>query len=109
MRISDWSSDVCSSDLARPRSGRQDPDPVRRCLHDDLFLGGLQRLSAAEELLHLIGRQVSSGLQRPAAKAAGLFATNGWQGVQPAPTWVCQIPNRTAVSAESGCRRGWLV
>src|SRR3546814_4078822 len=33
MRISDWSSDVCSSDLRRPQDRRSDRPARRRCRH----------------------------------------------------------------------------
>src|SRR3546814_1108105 len=49
MRISDWSSDVCSSDLLKVHFGAGSDD----ALDDEPFaLDGLQRYSAAQTVLH---------------------------------------------------------
>src|SRR3546814_6767824 len=42
MRISDWSSDVCSSDLARRRNGRRRASASRARLQREVNLGGAQ-------------------------------------------------------------------
>src|SRR3546814_2992615 len=40
MRISDWSSDVCSSDLGGDEDGEGEPDPALRC-HQMWVAGGV--------------------------------------------------------------------
>src|SRR3546814_16809556 len=50
MRISDWSSDVCSSDLLSHRQQLAVPPPVRRAAGDQLL--GQRRLHPGEVVAH---------------------------------------------------------
>src|SRR3546814_3090532 len=76
MRISDWSSDVCSSDL-RPRPGRLDPAAGGRVMSDDVlvmrgvtreydvgsrFTGGRGTLRALRGIDLAVGRGSTLGL-----------------------------------------------
>src|SRR3546814_10266051 len=70
MRISDWSSDVCSSDLAAVRTGRR--SRLRRPLADDLAgLGRHDRLARLRQSDDLDDRQLARG-DRLAQVGAGL-------------------------------------
>src|SRR3546814_9431833 len=53
MRISDWSSDVCSSDLRPTRPGTQDPFMIRR-----IARGSLDRRTIVAERIRVAGRNI---------------------------------------------------
>src|SRR3546814_7537926 len=53
MRISDWSSDVCSSDLRPTRPGTQDPFMTRR-----IARGSLDRRTIVAERIRVAGRNI---------------------------------------------------
>src|SRR3546814_3562515 len=82
MRISDWSSDVCSSDLAFSHEGLEDGADARRVLAADQperhlrrCLGRDHRLAAlagvaAPDAVHVAGRPRPDPLQKVAAALA---------------------------------------
>src|SRR3546814_10813898 len=89
LRISDWSSDVCSSDLSEPppkRPRRSSPKPqLQRRSHDRRLRSGKPNTyrTAIRRRRGRLGNAVAS-LLRPPTIAAG--AVNGrWPPPQPAP------------------------
>src|SRR3546814_19532535 len=57
MRISDWSSDVCSSDLGASRSGRTELETIMKFMHtgDELVVLRLDRLDrSTRDVLNLV-------------------------------------------------------
>src|SRR3546814_4441494 len=79
MRISDWSSDVCSSDLrrrvARHHDRRPDPQPLRRP-------GDALRMIAAryadDALIRLFGRKVGRSEERRVGKECVSTCRSRW-------------------------------
>src|SRR3546814_10340981 len=72
MRISDWSSDVCSSDLTEPPAGHR--EVLGEGIDDDRIVGQLQRADAglveADAMVDLVRHQADARLaavvdQRP--------------------------------------------
>src|SRR3546814_7020529 len=99
MRISDWSSDVCSSDLYARGLDRLDRTLLRACYHDDaidsrppLFDGHVEAfldwvlpvLSALDSSIHLIGNVLIECADDVAAVESYFVATlrartpHGW-------------------------------
>src|SRR3546814_6952731 len=72
MRISDWSSDVCSSDLGR--------DPVRMVLGDETPVGG-DDLFVAGITVHAEGFMPGSRLLRRPPPTRGFIALCGGFGI----------------------------
>src|SRR3546814_10932486 len=93
MRISDWSSDVCSSDLGAQRIGDLILDDTRRLAgplgaDDDLGVGQVrQRVQRSEEYRqHAPDGQRKGGQQDQAAVGDGGEADRGDHGVGHAPS-----------------------
>src|SRR3546814_5451979 len=93
MRISDWSSDVCSSDLPTPRAGEPQSRPAgpSRQRHDDRG-----KSIGADDRKKQVGnhRWDQHGAQRIPGKA----------GEQPAPQPFGQHPQRGEGEDEGPCR-----
>src|SRR3546814_4163168 len=93
MRISDWSSDVCSSDLSRLRSmrtGREEGLFTTGCGHDDPpcreAMGRWQPVGLTEGLWREVAAPPSrptGAVPLPTASPQGGF---GWQHSTPQPT-----------------------
>src|SRR3546814_5407942 len=87
MRISDWSSDVCSSDLFL------DVDLLRRCVDDDALADQGARRAPSPELIGLCASDDQAGPWLPDGK--GLHAAPRIQ----ARTWSVVVPTYWAASA----------
>src|SRR3546814_11665067 len=112
MRISDWSSDVCSSDLLSPKENRTLP-PLRHALvHrlkrefptlDITINGGIRSLDdAAAHLAHVDGVM----LGREAYQNPWLLAPvdSSFSGAPPAPRERCAVEIGRAPWRERGCQ-----
>src|SRR3546814_13296386 len=86
MRISDWSSDVCSSDLMRFWVGGYGPD------HNG---------SPAEGIGMLVAGEADAGL------AGGPLSYTGTAAAAPSPSWVAAHPTLDAIGRASCRERAW--
>src|SRR3546814_12692112 len=107
MRISDWSSDVCSSDLARRRSHqtpRRSIAPAEASTRGLCFLGGAQRMCVSlretrREYVHVglssasmpptVSRRATHILSPPPARrhASGTCSLGACRSIDP-PDWL---------------------
>src|SRR3546814_9956519 len=78
MRIRDWSSDVCSSDLISTRSAQD--KPIDGCLPDVSVEGAQRRTAKGQEILHLLGNIDDEALPHEYALTAKLarFFAQAW-------------------------------
>src|SRR3546814_11169240 len=93
MRISDWSSDVCSSDLAPRRAGIDDaPGGHAGIVRRRPVEGAVARLRSGRPLLHL-ERLLAGGTEGLAA-AKQQAADRGSEGAGPASARSHRTPSR---------------
>src|SRR3546814_9060280 len=70
MRISDWSSDVCSSDLGLKPGEKLDTVPIQRVFIGSCTNGRIEDLRAAAAVAR--GRKVAAGVQAMVVPGSGL-------------------------------------
>src|SRR3546814_5240270 len=88
MRISDWSSDVCSSDLARGQRHRgqpqqaddggehQDADRADRQQHEERDGDGAQEVEQRQQVLLAVAAAQQAGAARPSGSATEMSSTS---------------------------------
>src|SRR3546814_7356557 len=82
MRISDWSSDVCSSDLAENDRKSQAEDRIERAIYQAEQKLAEQRLGRnTEEVEH--GRVPAQGARRPSGAPSSLAVATSRAGSRP--------------------------
>src|SRR3546814_16352928 len=84
MRISDWSSDVCSSDLPSSRLGPLSPAERAAVIQSSAVAGkyeaAVNRESAHEMLAERAGEAVVADDAAPAQRSGGAAGGGGWIG-----------------------------
>src|SRR3546814_11454981 len=114
MRISDWSSDVCSSDLRRDEDGaaraaeldRRAPGDIHR--HADVAQGAhlFENLIALVEQLRAAGR-ARRGAAQPVVDASATGGETGGRRHRVAPGRLeTRRGTGRALSGERGCQKG---
>src|SRR3546814_6359890 len=98
MRISDWSSDVCSSDLAEPEPATRQVEPAPQILHGNADLAETEPTPPAPEQPVAAERQPEPEPETPAAAAAPAAVETE---VVPAPEVIPETPAATTTDRKS--------